>query len=104
MAFDPDGDLVITGTFDGTIDLGGEMVTATGDRDTFLLTMSRSGEITSVATQAAPAGTENLLSVDHVDAAAGRLVAAQLEAGLDLGGEAFSALGSVDTVVGRLRP
>jgi len=43
VAVDPDGNVVVTGTFDGSIDFGGDTLTSTGAKDIFLAKLNRDG-------------------------------------------------------------
>jgi hypothetical protein len=43
VAVDPDGNVVITGMFDGSIDFGGDTLTSAGNRDIFIAKLNRDG-------------------------------------------------------------
>lgn len=103
LAFDANGDVIVTGAFTGEIDFGVAQYVALGERDAFVATLDRdSGEPRS-AMQIGGIGDDFGFGVD-VDANGDMLIAGRFGAPLEIGGKMLAHAGDLDIYLARLDP
>ena len=97
VAVDSSGNIVVTGTFNGTVDFGDGPLTANGSTGVFVAKLDSSGNIlwskafgdAHVTSATAPVGVA-------VDASNNIAIAGQFDGSLDFGGGALTSKGSTD--------
>lgn len=101
VAVDADGNVLVAGQFEGTVDFGGGPLVATGTSvDAFVAKFDRYG--THLWSKRFPGeGNQFAMAID-VDARGGVVVAGRAFGSIDLGGGALASRGSDDVFVARL--
>jgi hypothetical protein len=100
VAVDGAGNILITGDFEGDIDLGGGSMAAAGDYDVFLAQLSPSGAHNW--SQRYGDELEDYVKGIAVDDSANVIVTGFFFGDIDFGGGTISSLGSNDIFVGKL--
>ena len=102
VAVDSGGNIVVTGSFEGTVDLGGGSFTSAGLVDTFLLKLDPAGNH-QWSQPLAGAGMQQVGSVacDHLS---NILIVGTFDGTMNLGGAMLGTSGSADVFFGKLAP
>jgi len=102
IAVDSAGNVIVAGGFAGTIDVGGQTVTAQGSYDVFVVSLSPQGKTRWVLTGGGP-GHDTALDV-ALDGADNIYVTGEFNGTATLGGKSVSSAGSGDLFLARLGP
>jgi len=98
IATDPDDNIIITGYFDGTVDMyDGHSIVSSADQDIFIAKLSAAGE-TLWAKSFGEAGLQSGVSVD-VDTDGNIYLLASIDGPVDFGGASLTAQGNGDVAV-----
>jgi hypothetical protein len=99
LARAPSGDLILTGTFASTVNLGGGPVSALGSPDVFVGTYDTNGNYQSAVTLGSPSGA--YASRVHFSAAGDLLLLGWFVGPVDLGGATLTPVGA-DGILAKL--
>lgn len=103
VAVDPNDEVVITGDFTGSVDLGGGPLAAAGDRDIFLAKLSPAGE--HVWSKSFPSMGTAIPRDLAIDATGEIALVGQFQLSLDVGGGEMVGQGdSIDVFVAKFTP
>jgi hypothetical protein len=103
VALDSQGNVLLTGSFTGTLDLGGGVaLVSAGDEDAYVIKLSPAGDLLW-SRQYGVAGLERGVSI-AADAWDNVLVTGYFQGGFDAGGGLFTSAGSDDMLVVLLDP
>ncbi len=100
-ALDPEGNVVVVGTFAGTMRLGGASLVAAGGQDVFILKLDGSDGSVLFHTSFGTSGDDGIAGV-AIDGDCSVVIAGDFSGQLDLWGTALSAAGSRASFVARL--
>ncbi|UQA55327.1 hypothetical protein [Polyangium aurulentum] len=98
----PEGEVVVAGTFEGDVDLGGEKLTSAGGEDIFVARVDATGKIQQ-HTQLGGPGSERVWSVAVAPDGA-MVLTGGFDGSIDLGGGPRASAGDEDAFVAVVRP
>lgn len=101
LAFDADGNVILTGAFTGTVDFGVAQYVALGERDAFVAELDRETGEPTFAMQIGGTGDDFGFGVD-VDQNGDVLIAGRFGAPLEIGGKLLTHAGDLDIYLARL--
>lgn len=100
VAFDANGNLVVTGGFSSSVDFGGGAVTSKGGSDAFVMKLNSSHALAWVQTFGGP-DTDEAVSV-AIDPAGELLVGGLFEDSMSIGGQMLMSAGDKDIFVAKM--
>jgi hypothetical protein len=102
VAVDGDGNLIVTGKFDGSIDLGGETLASAGSKDVFLAKLNKDGG--HIWSKAFGDGVEQVGKAVAVDAQGNIAICGSFQGSMSFGGGNLTSGGSYDVFLAAFDP